>query len=186
MTQKSMLAKSFSRKQSLLVDGLRDPAIRGHLVDPATSEFLLIINVGGHWLCLSTIGVSYPSTVRVFDSLFIKPNAIAVEHACRMLLHTGDTVTLIKENVQKQIGSGDCGLFALAFAIYLCQGLDPTNQRCDQALMRQHYVTRFKSANVTPFPKTLRADPCKNQTKSQIFGKAEKIKFTRLLHIDSL
>lgn len=98
----------------------------------------------------------------------------------------GDTVTFINENVQKQIGSGDCGLFALAFATYLCQGLDPTNQRCDQALMRQHYVTRLKSANVTPFPKTLRADPCKNQTKSQIFGKADKVKFTLLLHIDSL
>ena len=71
------------KKQFPLVDGLCDPAIRGHLVDPATSEFVQIINVGGHWLCLSTIGVSHPGTVSVFDSLFIKPNAIAVEHACQ-------------------------------------------------------------------------------------------------------
>ena len=59
------------KKQFPLVDGLRDPAIRGHLVDPETSEFVQFINVEGHWLCLSTIGVSYPGTVRVFDSLFI-------------------------------------------------------------------------------------------------------------------
>ena len=71
------------KKQFPLVDGLCDPAITGHLVDPATSEFVQIINVGGHWLCLSTIGVSHPGTVSVFDSLFIKPNAIAVEHACQ-------------------------------------------------------------------------------------------------------
>lgn len=100
--------------------------------------------------------MSHPGTVRVFDSLFIKPNAIAVEHACQMLLHAGDTVTFINEKVQKQIGSADCGLFALAFATDLCQGLDPTTQRYDQALMRQHYVTCLESAKVIPFPKTIR------------------------------
>lgn len=153
-----MLAKSFSRN-NFLIHGLRDPAIRGHLVDPATYEFVQTINVGGHWLCLSTIGVSHSGTVRVFDSLFIKPNTIAVEHACRMLLHAGDTVTFINEKVQKQIGSADCSLFALAFTTDLYQGLDPMNQSYDQALMRQHYVTCLESANVTPFPKTLRRVP---------------------------
>ena len=95
------------KKQFPLVDGLRDPAIKGHLVDPARSEFMQIINVGRHWLCLTTIGVSCPGIVRVFDSLFSKPNAITCEHACRMLLHTGDAVTFINERVQKQIGSAD-------------------------------------------------------------------------------
>lgn len=161
------------KKQFPLVDGLCDPAIRGHLVDPATSEFVQIINVG-HWLCLSTIGVSHPGTVRVFDSLFIKPNAIAVEHACQMLLHAGDTVTFINEKVQKQIGSADCCLFALEFATDLCQGLDLTTQRYDQALMRQHYVTCLESAKVTPFPKTIRRVPhhvVENKTLVQIFCK---------------
>ena len=64
---------------------------------------------------------------------------------------SSDTVTFINEKVQKQIGSADCGLFALAFATDLCQGLDPTTQRYDQVLMRQHYVTCLESAKVTPF-----------------------------------
>ena len=38
------------------VDGLQDPAVRGPLVIPATSEFVQVINVGGHWVCISTIG----------------------------------------------------------------------------------------------------------------------------------
>lgn len=91
--------------------------------------------------------------VRVFDSLFSKPNAITCEHACRMpcgmLLHTGDAVTFINEKVQKQIGSADCGLFALAFATDLCQGFYPTNQCYDQSLMRQHYVNCLESATKT-------------------------------------
>ena len=47
-----------------MVDGLHDPAVRGALVTPAASEFIQIINVGRHWVCLSNIGV------RVFDSLY--------------------------------------------------------------------------------------------------------------------
>lgn len=89
-----------------------------------------------------------------------------------MLLHAGDTVTFINEKVQKQIGSADCCLFALAFATDLCQGLDLTTQRYDQALMRQHYVTCLESAKVTPFPKTIRRVPChvvENKTLVQIF-----------------
>lgn len=147
------------KKQFPLVDGLCDPAIKGHLVDPATSEFVQIINVGRHWLCLSTIGVSCPGTVRVFDSLFSKPNAITSEHGCPMLLHTGDAVTFINEKVQKQIGFADCGLFALAFATDLCQGFDPTTQSYDQSLMRQHYVNCLESATMSPFPKTTRRVP---------------------------
>jgi len=33
-----------------------------------------------------------------------------------MILHTGPEVTFVYEKVQKQLGSSDCGLFALAFA----------------------------------------------------------------------
>ena len=90
----------------------------------------------------------------------MKPNAVAVEHACRMLLYAGEIVTFINEKILKQIGSADCGLFAPAFATDLCQGLDPTTQSYDQALMRQHYVTCLKSAKVTAFPKTMRRVPC--------------------------
>ena len=145
------------KKQFRLIDGLHDVSVKGHLVEPASTEFVQIVNVGEHWLCLTSIGVPCPGAVRVFDSLYRKPNATAAEHACRILLHTGDQVMFINEKVQTQIGSSDCGLhsrlnkhtvanaLAFAFATDLCHGIDPTSPRSyDQALMRQHYVKCFQ------------------------------------------
>ena len=65
------------------VDGLHDPAIKGLLVVPATSEFIQILNTGSHWVCLTTISAA-PGTgmVEIFDSKYQKPNPIAIEHAC--------------------------------------------------------------------------------------------------------
>ena len=63
------------KKKFPLIDGLHDPSVKGHLVEPASTEFVQIVNVGEHWLCLTSIGVPCPGAVRVFDSLYRKPNA---------------------------------------------------------------------------------------------------------------
>ena len=122
---------------------------------PATSEFLQVVNTGSHWVCLSTISTT-PGTVKIFDSLYHKPSSVAVEHACRMLMYPGDTVTFMNEKVQRQVDSNDCGLFALAFATDFCHGLDPAMQRYDQGSMRQHYVDCLENGTMVPFPKTTR------------------------------
>ena len=138
------------------VDGLCDPAIKGSLVVPATSEFIHIINTGNHWVCLSTISTtSSPDTVKIFDSLYQNTNSTAVEHACRMLMYPGDKVTFINEKVQRQVGGSDCGLFSLAFGTDLCHSIDPTNQ----GSMRQHYVNCLENGAMSPFPKTEKRGP---------------------------
>ena len=43
------------KKQFPFVDGLHCPSIKGVLVIPASSEFIQILNVGRHWVCMSTI-----------------------------------------------------------------------------------------------------------------------------------
>ena len=142
------------------VDGLCDPAIKGSLIVPATSEFIQIINTGNHWVCLSTISTtSSPDTVKIFDSLYQNTNSTAVEHACRMLMYPGDKVTFINEKVQRQVGGSDCGLFSLAFATDLCHGIDPTNQNYNQGSMRQHYVNCIENGAMSPFPKTEKRVP---------------------------
>lgn len=144
-----LLKKSYPQ-----VDGQHDPAITGQLVTPATSEFVQVINVGDHWACLSTIGIRTPGTIKIYDSTYIKPSTIAVEHACRMLHHIGKVITFISVKVQKQVGGSDCGLFALAYATDLCYGLDSAYQQYDQGKMCQHYVHCLENKNVTPFPNT--------------------------------
>ena len=145
------------RKEFPHVDGLQDPAFRGELVLPAAYEFVQIINVGRHWVCISTIGCQ-AGTIKVFDSLYRKPNSLLLDHACHMIVCPQDTVTFLNEKVQRQLGSSDCGLFTLAFATDLCHGLDPSTQSYNQKEMRQHYVHCLESGRMTPFPKTNKRD----------------------------
>ena len=88
------------KKEFPFIDGLQDPAVKGSLVIPATSEFVQIINVGKHWVCISTIGCQ-AGIVKIFDSLYSKPNSVLIDHACRMLFYQQDTVTFCNEKVQK-------------------------------------------------------------------------------------
>ena len=135
------------------VDGLCDPAVKGELVVPAVSEFVQVINTGSHWVCLSTIS-AIPGTIKIYDSLFIRPSPIAIDHSCRLLMHTGNQVTFLNEKVQKQTNTNDCGLFALAFATDLCHGIDPVSQCYHPQHMRDHYVHCLDSQAMVPFPKT--------------------------------
>ena len=148
------------KKEFPFLDGLNDTSITGSHVVPARSDFVQIVNTGSHWVCLSSIATwSANGTVRIFDSLYLKPSLIAIEHACRMLMFPGDQVTLVNEKVQRQIGSNDCDIFALAFATNLCHGLDPVNQRYEQQSMQQHYVSCLENGAMVPFPKTTRKVP---------------------------
>ena len=132
------------------MDGLCDPAVKGELVVPVVSEFVQVINTGSQWVCLSTIS-SIRGTVKIYDSLFIRPSPIAIDHSCRLLMHTGNQVTFLNEKVQKQTNTNDCGLFALAFATDLCHGIDPVSQCYDPQHMREHYVHCLDSQKGT-FP----------------------------------
>ena len=65
-------------------------------------------------------------------------------------LFRSPTVLMIK--TQKQEGSKDCGLFAIAIATAIMHGADPTSLRFDQAAMRNDLVQCFKDGAMTMFP----------------------------------
>lgn len=128
----------------------------GPLVVLAKSTFVQILNNGSHWVCINTISTTLNSeTVNVFDSMFHKPSSHTIRR--HDVIYPGSTVTLPNEKVQKQVGCSDCGLSSLAYAIDLCHGLDPANQRYDQSAMHQHYVSCLESGAMVPFPKTSRS-----------------------------
>ena len=54
--------------------------------------------------------------------------------------------------MQKQKGSSDCGLFALAFITSICNGQDPTDLAYDQSAMRSHLLKCIEQGQMTPFP----------------------------------
>ena len=54
--------------------------------------------------------------------------------------------------VKKQRGGSDCGLFAIAVAITLCNGDDPMMQDYDQGVMREHLALCFDCGEIAAFP----------------------------------
>ena len=65
------------------------------------------------------------------------------------VLHTlRPKITMTKVHVQQQIGTSDCGLFAIAFAVALVNVQDPAALIFDQGVMRQHLRLKFKKNRV--------------------------------------
>ena len=56
-------------------------------------------------------------------------------------------------DVMRQKGADDCGLFAIAFAVDLCNGDDPAKVNYKQVEMRKHLVQCLKNGVMLPFPR---------------------------------
>ena len=52
------------------------------------------------------------------------------------------------------MGTLDCGLFSIAFAVELCVGRDPVRAFFDQKKMRQHLYECLLAGIIRPFPQT--------------------------------
>lgn len=82
-------AKQLLKTQLPHLDGLNDPDIlSGDLVTPAVTQFVQIINTGGHWVCLSTIGCAN-GRVKVYESMGTSPSRTAIINSCQMLFYNG-------------------------------------------------------------------------------------------------
>ena len=55
--------------------------------------------------------------------------------------------------VINRLESIDCGIFAIAYAIDLLQGHDPSKLIYDQSKMREHLIDCFEKELIQPFPK---------------------------------
>jgi len=60
-------------------------------------------------------------------------------------------------NVKHQHGTSDCGLFTVAFAAALCEGIDPTTLVFCQPLMHKHLTTCIELKKDIPTAKQCRA-----------------------------
>lgn len=65
---------------------------------------------------------------------------------------------------QKQVGSSDCGLFAVAVATTLCLSQVPGCVIWDQKLMCQHLLRCFEHETMAPFP----GSPCTVELKESL------------------
>ena len=58
--------------------------------------------------------------------------------------------------VQKQTNSGDCGCFAIAWAVLLAIGEKPEEVTLDKKQLRPNLIECFQAKNIHPFPHTIK------------------------------
>ncbi len=58
-------------------------------------------------------------------------------------------------DIQKQAGSIDCGVFAIAIAAGVALGVDTTNLKFNQTKMRDDLIKCFNNGVITLFPNNL-------------------------------
>ena len=148
-------AQKLLKIQYPFIDGLQSPNLGSILVFKVmTGEGVQIIHHMSHWTCLSTIGCQ-ANEINVYDSLYSRLSVAARKQACSMLDTTEAMLTIRMQEVQSQSGGADCGVFAIAFAVSLCQGKDPCSISLEQPLMRQHLTECLSNQFMTPFPECM-------------------------------
>ena len=87
-----------------------------------TREFVQILYGENHWNVISSIGVPH-GTVEIFDSMYTKLSDAIKMQIANIVYTSNPHITILFQNVQKQSGSSDCGLFSIAFATALVYGI---------------------------------------------------------------
>ena len=109
----------------------------------------IIHNNAHHWISLS----SFNGEVRIFDSLNTDPT-IETMQQIKQLFSPDNTFPWYQLSpYHKQVGTTDCGVFAIAYSIDILFGNNPSKIVHDQLKLRQNLVDCFEKGTLTTFPK---------------------------------
>ena len=117
--------------------------------DVTSEENVQILHSGNHWRTISTVGTHHPS-VRVYNSLH---QTLSIKVQVAALLNTKEEEIVVHyANVQQQKNFSDCSLFAIAFAMSICNEQCPEELCHNTTVMRQHLFDCFEHKKMLPFP----------------------------------
>jgi len=115
------------------------------------NNFIQILHDKNHWLTISTVETD-ESDVYVYDSLYRQlSDKVQSQIACIMKTPFRQ-INAHFIDIQRQSGTSDCGVFAIAFATSLCFGQQPELLSYNQPLMRQHLMKCFEAGKMELFP----------------------------------
>lgn len=140
--------------QCSYICGFQDTLLQKNHQHPVlTGEFIQIVNErNAHWVTVSTLGLTQPSTLKIYDSMRKTNYGIQMKEIFASLIHAkGPSILLAIENVQQQSDSCNCGLFAIAFATAECFGQDPRRIAFDVLQMRAHLQSCLENRHMQPF-----------------------------------
>ena len=114
-------------------------------------NFIQIIHISGiHWVCTSNMN-SPPGVCDVYDSMPASNSPTLSGQVAAMMKCSEPALTFRYINVQMQAEASDCALFAIAFAVTLCEGDDPHKSSFNQQLMRSHLMECFENGTLPNF-----------------------------------
>ena len=143
-----LLKAQFAKINGLLCTLYQEKKVE--LTDSSVQNKLQIIYCKSrhHWIVATTIKCSF-AEVRVYDSIFQYCN----EETKYIISNLFPNKLSIKvAHCQKQRGSSDCGLFAIAFATAVAFGINPSQLKLKQEALRAHLVNCFNKKHLSPFP----------------------------------
>lgn len=92
------------------------------------------------------------SVVNIYDLVYSKPDKNTEEVILNLFNIDSDRIKLNVISEQKQEGSRDCGVFAIAFATAIAYRKDPSHLIFNQVEMRKHLLACFRGREMTLFP----------------------------------
>ena len=145
-------AQAVLKHQFQLPVGLQDVSLGRTLAfDIQRSEFIQILHNGScHWLLVTNIGAE-KDCIFVYDSLYPTVNSTTKRQIAALFATPAPRISLQFVDCQVQKGTNDCGLFAIAFATALANGLHPESLSFKQGEMRQHLRTCLITGKMTMF-----------------------------------
>ena len=117
-------------------------------------------NIGAHWVTSSSIS----GKVVVYESLYSTVNESLkrqLSYVYGKLANDDGSLDVKVVLQQRQRGSSDCGLFAIANSVALASGFDPSTIFWHQSEMRDHLLKCFEQQKIEMFPHDVMQKPCK-------------------------
>ena len=151
-------ANSLISRQFPHIGGLRSTLLQNRYYSfPLQSIQPIFCKEREHWIVASNVmQTSDHRTVNVYNSSFTELNQESYDLILRIFhtrINDDRRTTVVMKELQKQKGSTDCGLFAIAVMTSLAHKEDPSTTKYNQNKMRQHLLDCFSNKFLMPFPK---------------------------------
>ena len=135
------------------VGGLEDTTLGPlNMFSIQKGEFVQVLHDGGlHWVCISNIGCK-EHEVNYYDSLSGSGVSWYLCKQIAAICHEDSELIINTKPVQKQNNSVDCGVYALAFATSLLNGVNPEERTYSVPNLRPHLLQCIQDGYMKVFP----------------------------------
>jgi hypothetical protein len=158
------------------IDGLQlvelfAPVEECRRIGTPSGRFVQIVNVNySHWICVSNLLNNVPGHITIYDSMAPSQLSPHLVRCLAWLLHyEGKEICVNWADVQRQRGGSDCGAFAIAFAIELCFGFNPSGRIFDQLTLRDDISSCFVTRKMRPLSSKQKPGIASTIVKSQTY-----------------